>query len=337
MFPDMDKDYIYNRLGPNPSLDQVQKLAEDAASGHYPKNGNTSEAGDTATSSTFRIEPDDGSATSTRKSALRKKLGRAFNGLRPSSLGGMQLPPSVGSSTRSLKGTSTGGVGAESIAGPSSSSTSVQEKQKPVPAVVDTQSHDNLGRLLQNAISSSSQVNKSGIHSPNQQLTSIPQGLDRGETCEMIPGHSLKPFPGPRSTGMTSNGIRIFSAREIPESETFLRQNDDAIESFALVLERLCTVYGLSRTSVAMFHDPNGGTIAFNAGKAVHCNIRFFFALFYSTGQQGSHDCYSYWFVTLAHELAHHLVSAHNKEHGFYTESYVSMYLPKLVSLLASL
>jgi hypothetical protein len=39
----------------------------------------------------------------------------------------------------------------------------------------------------------------------------------------------------------------------------------------------------------------------------------------------------------MAHELAHHLVSAHNKEHGYYTESYVTLYLPRLVQFFSQI
>jgi hypothetical protein len=323
MFPDIDKDYLHQRLGSNPSMEQVQKLAEEMASGSYPKDGKWSET--TAQEETAS----DGPSKDPKKSGLRKKLGRAFNGLRPSNVGGA-FAPNLGP-----KGETNGTSSSSSVAGPGGQQ--LQEKQRAVPAVEDAQSHDNLGRMLQNAISSSSQVNKHGIHSHDTHLTSIPEGLDRGETCEMIPGHSLKPFPGPRNTGMTTHGIRVFSAREMPASEAFLLQNEAAIELFSTVLERLCEVFSLPRASMAIFHDPTGGTIAFNAGKAIHCNLRFFYSLFYATNSHNSSDCYSYWFVTMAHELSHHFVSAHNKEHGYYTESYVTKYLPKLVGLLASL
>lgn len=333
MFPGIDKDYIYNKLGPNPTMEQVQSVAEELSLGNYPKTRKGDFAENETASTVSNLAQDDLNDPGPRKSGLRKKLGRAFNGLRPSSIGGLQLPQPAGN--RIPKGGQV--VSGDSISAPTSNLGLHQEIQKPVPPVVDVNSHDNLGTMLQSAIKSSSHVSKSGIHSHTQQLTSIPTDLDRGETCEMLPGHSLKPFAGKHGNGATSNGILLFSARETPESEIFLSAHEAVIESFALVLERLCGVYGLPIASVAIFHEPNGGTIAFNANKAVHCNLRFFFSLFYTKGQQGSSECYSYWFVTLAHELAHHFVSAHNKEHGFYTESFVSMYLPKLVALLASL
>jgi hypothetical protein len=147
----------------------------------------------------------------------------------------------------------------------------------------------------------------------------------------------LKPFSGQYRTGKTSNGIRVFASRTSGESENFLTENFHAVDTFADVLQKLCTVYSLDLSTIAIFHDPTGGTIAFNANRSLYMNIRFYYALHYKQNQKPGRDCYSYWFTTMAHELAHHLVSAHNKEHGFYTESYVTLYLPKLVSLLATI
>ena len=315
MFPDVDHNYLRNRLGSSPSMEKVQNIAEELSSSNYPRADSTSQSGASVESSNADQDMSDTSPAGKRKNGLRKKLGKAFNGLRPSSIGGM--PPLAQSLNNRLKGTNglldvtTGSEGnAGSVtAGPATSSKLHEEKQKSVPAVDDAHSHNNLNRLLENSVRSSNQVNTSGIHSSDTQITSIPEGLDRGETCEMIPGHSLKPFSGPQGSGMSSNGIRLFSARESPASEAFLHQNDQVIESFSYVLERLCGVYGLPKKSIAIFHDPSGGTIAFNAGKALHCNIRFFYSLYYLQGQQNSSDCYAYWFVTLAHELAHNMVS----------------------------
>jgi len=197
---------------------------------------------------------------------------------------------------------------------------------------MDAQSQSNLEQMLEQSVKASASVNSRGVQSEETHLTSsaIPEGLDRGETCEVMPGHSLKPFDG-----KTYKGIRVFSSRGNPESETFLMQHPDAIERFANVLAGLCSVFGLKTSSVAIFHGPTGGTIAFNQNSAIHCNLRFFYSLHHK--HYLSPECYSYWFVTIAHELAHNFVSAHNKEHGFYTESYVSLYLPKLLQLLQNL
>jgi hypothetical protein len=189
--------------------------------------------------------------------------------------------------------------------------------------------------MLKNQVGNSTNVNARGHTSEERIMTDIPDGLNRHEGgCEVIPGQSLKPFNGPYRSGMSHNGIRVFSSKHHPSSETFLQENFHCVDTFADVLHQLCGIYDLNLSSIAIFHDPTGGTIAFNAGKALHFNVRLFLSLHYTQNKQDCRDCYAYWYTTMAHELAHHLVSAHNKEHGYYTECYVALYLPKLVTLL---
>jgi hypothetical protein len=331
MYPDAEKNYIRASLGKNPSMDDVQRLATDMSSGNYPKENITSDSGtvDTETSS-VRGQEQDTSSSKKNKSGLRKKLGR-FGGFLSGSTP-LRPPPAVPGSGPGQQHDSLGaGVGPT---GPSSGVH--QERTKPVSPAVDAQSQSQLDKMLQSTVRASSDVNRQGVEAQETALTSIPEGLDRGETCEAIPGQSLKPFPGPRGSATTQNGIRVFSSRTTSVSEVFLAEHQSSLESFSVVLERLCSVFGLKLVSIAIFYDPSGGTIAFNSNRALHFNLRFFHALhFLQNNKHLSSECYSYWFVTTAHELAHHIVSAHNKDHGFYTESYMSLYLPKLVRLLS--
>jgi hypothetical protein len=330
MYPDAEENYIRAALGNNPSMDDVQRLATDMSSGNYPKEDVPSDSGtDTATSSVRGQEPDT-SSSKKNKSGLRKKLGR-FGGFLSGSTP-LRPPPTVPGSGQGQQQDS---LGAEM--GPAGPSSGVrQERTKPVSPAVDAQSQNQLDKMLQSTVSASSNVNRQGVEAQDTELASIPEGLDRGETCEAIPGQSLKPFPGPRGSATTQNGIRVFSSRTNSVSEVFLAEHQTSLESFSVVLERLCSVFGLKLGSIAIFYDPSGGTIAFNSNRALHFNLRFFHALhFLQDNKHLSSECYSYWFVTTAHELAHHIVSAHNKDHGFYTESYMSLYLPKLVRLLS--
>ena len=251
-----------------------------------------------------------------------RKLGRAFNGLRGSSFGG-----ATGNTGR-LKNATGEGHGVSGIGTPS--------KNTPVAPEQDASHHENMERMLETSVKASRNVDPGGVRSPEVNI-SVPEGLDKGPSCEVIPGNDLKPFKDLNEKGETHNGIKVFSARKHPLSEVFLQGNVDVVESFAVVLERLCAIFGLSVSTVAIFHDPTGGVIAFNMNRALHFNLRYFFSLHYSKNLHNSRDCYSYWFVTFCHELAHHMASGHNKEHGFYTESYVSMYLPKVISLMAQL
>jgi hypothetical protein len=201
----------------------------------------------------------------------------------------------------------------------------------------DAFSHSNLEEMLKTAVAQSTKVNPRGITSVESAISSIPDWLTRPDDgCEIIHGQALKVFLGPYRSGKTHNGVRVFSSRNNSTSDVFLSENFHAVDVFADVIQNLCGVYQLNLSSVAIFHDPSGGTIAFNANRALHFNVRFFHSLHYRKNDK-SRECYSYWFTTFAHELAHHLVTSHNKEHGFYTESYISMFLPRLLALLSQL
>lgn len=41
------------------------------------------------------------------------------------------------------------------------------------------------------------------------------------------------------------------------------------------------------------------------------------------------------WWVVLAHELTHNLVSHHNSEHSYYTESFIQQYMGKMIAKTA--
>jgi Protein of unknown function (DUF3684) len=332
MFPDADPNFVQAALGNNPTVDDVKELADKMANGFYPKQSSSNT--DTMSTQSSR----DGTEESVpSKKPLRHRLGRAFGKRGNTPMGASPLPP-IRPGGKSLPSgmSGVGGVGGSGMMGPSS--TSSVEQRGPVSPAADAQSHDNLERMLERSVGMSSRVEKNDIEAPESKLTSIPPELDRGQTCEVIPGHSLKPFVGPRGNGQTHNGITVFSSKVHPSSETFLAENDPSLHTFAIVLERLCSVvFGLLLSTVAIYHDPAGVSIAFNRNRALHFNFRFFHGLHWLQGKHDTSECYAYWYVTICHELAHHLVSGHTKEHGFYCESYSQLYMPKLMTMLRQL
>ena len=326
MFPDADRNFVDASLGSNPSLDDVRSLAESMAEGKYPK---PSDHFDAATKATPADASLGNALTSSKRKSIRKRLGRALGGLR-----GNTSSPAYESTSPPLHGI--GSQFGNTILPPGSSHR--HENRAPVSPAVDANTQGALNRMLENSVNATARVQQRDIDSPETKLTSIPQELDRGETCEIIPGHSLKPFPGPRGNGRTHNGIVVFSSKTIPSSEIFLAENEASLRLFADVLESLCVgVFGLKLSSVAIYHDPAGNTIAFNSNRALHCNFRFFHALHFLQNKHQTSECYSYWFVTLCHELAHNFVSVHGQEHGFYTEAFSTKYFPKLLAVARSL
>lgn len=173
------------------------------------------------------------------------------------------------------------------------------------------------------------------MRSPETLLNYLPQGLERGhDGCEVIPAQNIHAFKGPHGNYKSRNGIKVFSATSNGRcSPVFLSDNFNAVEDFAVIIQRIASVFKLDLATVAIYYDPNGSTIAFNASKALYFNLRYFISLHRNKADVAA--CYSYWYLTFAHELAHNLVSAHNKEHGSFTESIAAMYLPEFAKLLS--
>lgn len=209
-------------------------------------------------------------------------------------------------------------------------------RDAPMTSEQDATAHHGTERLLANSVLKTRSVARSGFHSPERLMTSIPANLDRnGDGCEVIPPQNLVLFHGP---GQMRLGIQVFSFRNNDnnlEADQFLRTNIDAIIAFRNVLHHLAEVYSVRADGMAIYYNPAGRTIAFNRQGGLYFNLRFFTSLHYVRGETPTADCYGFWYTTMAHELAHNLVSPHNKEHGYYTESFVSVYLPKLHQCLS--
>ncbi|KAJ1935712.1 hypothetical protein FBU59_005296 [Linderina macrospora] len=114
---------------------------------------------------------------------------------------------------------------------------------------------------------------------------------------------------------------------------------------FIQVLRVLSTrVFQLDAGALHVFVDRDSPIIAFNRGRALFFNLRFFVALGHADvvggNSSASHiagltqaDVYAYWFMTFCHELAHHFVHAHDAAHGFYMSAFAEEYMSKLIKL----
>ncbi|KAI1824773.1 hypothetical protein F4861DRAFT_234712 [Xylaria intraflava] len=137
-----------------------------------------------------------------------------------------------------------------------------------------------------------------------------------------------------------SNGMRLFVSSNIPnfQTETFLSSNHTAINSFAGLLKDIADVYQIPQNVLHLFYDEIGNTIAFNRDGSIFCNLRFYLQL--HLDQRRGEDRASaavWWWVTLAHELAHNIIRPHNSDHGYYTESFIQQYFPKMMLKVTSL
>ncbi|KAJ2979161.1 hypothetical protein NQ176_g3417 [Zarea fungicola] len=136
------------------------------------------------------------------------------------------------------------------------------------------------------------------------------------------------------------NGLKIYTARDMSVNpQQFLTDNRDAVNRFANLLVDVGRVYGLASSVLHIYYDERGNTIAFNTGGSIFCNLRFYLQLHATQVATNSADALAdaatWWWVVIAHELAHNLVSVHNSNHSYYTESFIQQYMGRMMGQIA--
>ncbi|KAL7421639.1 hypothetical protein Q5752_003408 [Cryptotrichosporon argae] len=105
----------------------------------------------------------------------------------------------------------------------------------------------------------------------------------------------------------------------------------------ALVLAPIGAVFNLPRQVLNVFWDHEGPLIAFNKGGTIYCNARYFSEWHFANVINGRRaDALISWYMSIAHELAHNLESAHNASHEFYFSSIAEEYMVPFSRLLSA-
>ncbi|KAF2432207.1 hypothetical protein EJ08DRAFT_585989 [Tothia fuscella] len=198
------------------------------------------------------------------------------------------------------------------------------------------ESEHNITQNLANAIKASRSATSPNIFSKPQTRT-VEEA--QGSYCDNTPAQDLSIIKDPRLE------LAFFIANSVPNPNDFLNAQIHGVHAFQSVLLRLAGIYNLSKQSLHIFYDNKGATIAFNQGGALFFNYHYFLSLHLNSFHRGQGamaadtldkmtDCYSYWFITLAHELAHNLVEQHSARHSFYAESFSQQYLGTLMKMV---
>ncbi|KAL2118426.1 hypothetical protein VTJ04DRAFT_8086 [Mycothermus thermophilus] len=187
---------------------------------------------------------------------------------------------------------------------------------------------------LLNAIRSTRPHGSSHVFSPPHQTTVTEQS----SYCDSAPAQNIA------LAAEAPRGMRVYVARELLEPggaahdrARFVASKAEGIKRFEGVLRDVAAVYGLSEKVMHMFYDEKGGTIAFNFGGSMFCNLRFWEQLHHAGGNEGMGrvEAVAWWWVVVAHELAHCLVGPHGAEHSYYTECFIQQYFPKMMAKAA--
>ncbi|KAI5461412.1 hypothetical protein BGZ63DRAFT_424301 [Mariannaea sp. PMI_226] len=181
---------------------------------------------------------------------------------------------------------------------------------------------------LLNAVNSTRAYGSNSVFSEPQ----VNEVKEQATYCDSKPAQNIS------SVAEASNGMKIFVAKDLSaDVAKFLSANTAKLNTFATLLVEIGNIYQLAPKVLHIFYDEVGGTIAFNTGGSIFCNFRFFLQL-HATQLDGPRpgeakaEAATWWWVVLAHELAHNLVSPHNSDHSYYTESFIQQYFAKMVA-----
>lgn len=205
----------------------------------------------------------------------------------------------------------------------------ISQTQMPQPETVTAPHH--LQQNLVNAIQASRAHNTASVIS-QPAVNDVKEA--GGSYCDARPGQDISLI------GETSK-VRIFLSNTVAanglNATKFMEANVSALKLFATVLLDCADVFALNRSTVHIFYDDAGSTIAFNQSKALFFNYRYFENLHLPLVQQGNKtDAIVYWCVVMAHELSHNLVSDHSAQHSYYTEAMVIQYFGKIASKIGA-
>jgi hypothetical protein len=145
--------------------------------------------------------------------------------------------------------------------------------------------------------------------------------------CDSRPGHDLT------FVRDLDQGMKFFLSRHTADSQTFYADHQRAIASFTTLLVSCAAIFDLPISTLNIFADQQGSTIAFNKNGSIFCNLRYFEQLHRGgmDSSEGLMEAMAYWWITLCHELAHNLVGDHGPQHSYYSESFAHHYFPRMV------
>ncbi|KAL4918004.1 hypothetical protein BDW62DRAFT_182159 [Aspergillus aurantiobrunneus] len=152
--------------------------------------------------------------------------------------------------------------------------------------------------------------------------------------CDEKPGHDLD------FAATLPCQINILVAKTVSERSAFLAKNSAGMNFFVSILLDCADVFSLQPDTLSIFYDPGSKAIGFNRSGSIFCNYHYFQQLhekaLLRTTTPDRAEATVYWWVILCHELAHNLVEDHSSAHGYYTESFVSQYFPRVTAKIAT-
>ncbi|CAG8499425.1 7450_t:CDS:10, partial [Scutellospora calospora] len=184
-----------------------------------------------------------------------------------------------------------------------------------IPTKVTLQTTENLRNALKDAIKSCRPNSGAAVNS-QEKINTVTESRNSY-------WHSLD-FVG------TKNGVELYIEKTLDHSKIF-DSKLTALTRFIGILNDLGEIFEIPPKTIHVFYDTTSNSIAFNRGKALFFNFRFYLGLHEDIESiKPSIDTIMYWFMTVCHELAHNFIIPHNSEHEYYLSSFAEIYMSNL-------
>ncbi|KAF8555454.1 hypothetical protein OG21DRAFT_1483894 [Imleria badia] len=133
------------------------------------------------------------------------------------------------------------------------------------------------------------------------------------------------------------DNVDVYIGQDTPNAETFMERMHEPLTHFICIILQIAKIYIVPPESLRVFWDDAAGCIAFNCKGILYLNLRYFEAWHYQDVKHGRpHRALSSWFLTLAHELAHNLVTRHDSEHAFWSSAICEAHIIEFSQLLGT-
>ena len=237
MFPSVHPSTIQNLLGPTPSKEKAREVANQLATSH---SLGPTPSKEKAREVTNQLAASHSAAEETKSPPVKPSHGNGKLTGKPDSPQKKKPSRFMSKLTKPFRNTTNQGT--QHITQDSLSFDANASNDTPMSPESDAFNHNSLETMIDKAVQSTQSINSAGICSPETHVHhNLPQGLERGDTCEIIPSQNIKPH------GIAKNGIRVF--RETSVDDSFLTLNRDAVEHFSVVIQNLATIYRVALTS----------------------------------------------------------------------------------------
>ncbi|EGX50158.1 hypothetical protein AOL_s00076g363 [Orbilia oligospora ATCC 24927] len=191
-------------------------------------------------------------------------------------------------------------------------------------------SPETLDRTLKDAIGALKPFGSTNIFSPPQ----TNQVKEQNTYCDARPSTDLVrvcQFP---------TGVDFFMTNNTSEKDKqdFVNNHMQDLILFSSVIATLAQkVFEIPLKKIQLYYE-SSRTIAFNTSGSLFCNYSYFMQLHATPIKSGlstaEGDTMTYWYVVMCHEIAHNLVPDHSAAHSYYTESFVTHYMRKYISVM---